>query len=489
MDPAPPEVDQQKPGHAKLGQAELDKPKVDQPGLEQAKLEQGKLDEARPAAAGLAAFASSDFRRYQIARMAVIIGAEAQTVAVAWQVYSITHRALDLGFTGLALFLPNLLFLLPAGHVADRYDRRMVILLCYGLQVFCTGALLASALLGSHNVFFIYAVLFCIGTGRSFSAPASSALIPHLVPEGHFVNAVTWGAAIFQLANIAGPAIGGLLFTLPLQGTLAGAGIVYTVTLVSLVIFLVLIGSLSVRLGRMEPKAASLKVVFAGFEYVRRSSVLLGSLSLDLFVVLLGGATALMPIFAEEILHTGPKGLGMLRAAPALGALTVSLCLARRPLQHKAGHKLFVCVGLFGAATIVFGLSRNLTLSLAALAIAGASDMISVVVRSSVLQLATPPEMRGRVSAVNSMFLGASNELGEFESGATAQWLGAVRATVAGGIGAIIVTGLWSVLFPSLRETDELTSKSLRASLKDTGQQNASHPGQTKTEKAASSPS
>jgi len=401
--------------------------------------------------------------------MAVIVGAEAQTVAVAWQVYSITHRALDLGYTGLALFLPGLFFLLPAGHVADRYDRRQIILLCYSLQIVCTGALLAIAVAGVRDVRLIYSVLFLIGTGRSFSGPASSALIPHLVPEGHFVNAVTWGAAIFQLANIGGPALGGILFTLPLThlmgGVLAGAGIVYIATLCSLVTFLVLIGSLSVRLGRMEHRDISLKVVFAGFQYVRRSSILLGSFSLDLFVVLLGGATALMPIFAQEILHTGPKGLGMLRAAPAMGALAVSLTMARFPLRNKAGLRLFVCVGLFGVATIAFGLSRNLTLSLMALAIAGAADMVSVVVRSSVLQLATPPEMRGRVSAVNSMFLGASNELGEFESGVTAQWLGAVRATVAGGIGALMITGLWAVLFPQLRDADELTAKALRQDL------------------------
>ena len=424
-------------------------------------------------ARGLAAFASRDFRRYQMARAAVIIGAEAQTIAVAWQVYSITHRALDLGFTGLALFLPGLFFLLPAGHVADRYDRRHIILLCYALQIACTGALLAIAVLGLRNVHLIYAVLFLIGTGRSFSGPASSAHIPHLVPEGHFVNAVTWGAAIFQFANIAGPAIGGILFTLPLTqiagGVLTGAGIVYIATLVSLVTFLVLIGSLSVRLGRMEHREISLKVIFAGFQYVRGSSILLGSLSLDLFVVLLGGATALMPIFAQEILHTGPKGLGMLRAAPAVGALTVSLLLARFPLRRNAGIRLFVCVGIFGVGTIVFGLSHNLALSLVALAITGAADMISVVIRSSVLQLATPPEMRGRVSAVNSMFLGASNELGEFESGVTAQWLGAVRATVAGGIGALMVTGLWTILFPTLRDADELTAKALRAHIRPAG--------------------
>ncbi|WP_263349895.1 MFS transporter [Acidicapsa acidisoli] len=432
----------------------------------------GRSPGASPAR-GLAAFASRDFRRYQTARMAVIIGAEAQTVAVAWQVYSITHRALDLGYTGLALFLPGLFFLLPAGHVADRYDRRQIILLCYSLQIVCTSALLAIAVLGLRDVRLIYSVLFLIGTGRSFSGPASSALIPHLVPEGHFVNAVTWGAAIFQLANIGGPALGGILFTLPLShwmgGVLAGAGVVYIATLCSLVTFLVLIGSLSVRLGRMEHRDISLKVVFAGFQYVRRSPILLGSFSLDLFVVLLGGATALMPIFAQEILHTGPKGLGMLRAAPAMGALAVSLTLARFPLRNKAGLRLFIGVGLFGLATIGFGLARNLSLSLMALAIAGAADMVSVVIRSSVLQLATPPEMRGRVSAVNSMFLGASNELGEFESGVTAQWLGAVRATVAGGVGALMVTGLWAVLFPQLRDADELTAKALRQDLRSEG--------------------
>jgi len=422
----------------------------------------------KPPVRGLAAFASRDFRRYQMARAAAIVGAEAQTVAVAWQVYSITHRALDLGYTGLALFLPGLFFLLPAGHVADRFDRRVIILICYSLQVLCTGALLGIAVLGLRNVWLIYGVLFLIGSGRAFSGPASSALVPHLVPEGHFVNAVTWGAAIFQFANITGPAVGGVLFTLPLMwlfgGKLTGAGIVYALNLVLLGVFLALVGSLHVRLGRMEHRAVSLEVVFAGFEYVRRAPVLLGSFSLDLFVVLLGGSVALMPIFAQEILHTGPRGLGMLRAAPAAGALAISFLLARFPLRRRAGLRLFVCVGLFGAATIVFGLSKNLALSLAALAVAGAADMVSVVIRSSVLQLATPPEMRGRVSAVNSLFLAGSNELGEFESGLTAQWMGAVRATVAGGVGALMVTGIWAALFPGLRRTDELTAEALRKS-------------------------
>jgi MFS family permease len=421
----------------------------------------------KPGRRGLEAFASRDFRRYQLARSAVILGAEAQAVAVAWQVYSITHRAIDLGYTGLALFLPGLIFLLPAGHVADRFDRRQVILVCYGLQMFCTLALVVFAREGMHRVFPIYVVLFMIGTGRAFSGPASSALVPHLVPEQHFVNAVTWGGAIFQFANFSGPALGGLLYTLPLarlmSGTrLEGAGIVYIFTMCTQLCFLALVGSLQVRLGRMEHRAASVQVVLAGFRYVWRTQLLLGALSLDLFVVLLGGAVALMPIFASDILHTGPRGLGLLRAAPAVGALTMSLLMARFPINRRAGRRMFIAVGIFGAATVIFGLSRNLWLSLAALAVGGAADMISVIIRGSLLQLATPPEMRGRVSAVNSLFIGASNELGEFESGLTAQWWGAVRATLIGGLGALAVAGAWAAMFPGLRRADALSAEALR---------------------------
>jgi MFS family permease len=420
-----------------------------------------------PPRRGLEAFAFRDFRRYQLARVAVILGAEAQSVAVAWQVYSITHRAIDLGYTGLALFLPGLIFLLPAGHVADRFDRRRVILACYALQVFCTGALVVLARNNTQNILAIYTVLFFVGTGRAFSSPASSALIPHLVPEIHFVNAVTWGGAIFQLANITGPALGGLLFTLPLTGfaadsRLEGAGIVYVFTLGTLVWFLALVVSLHVRPGRMEHRDLSLKVMLAGFQYVRRARILLGSFSLDLFVVLLGGAVALMPIFAHEILHQGPRGLGMLRAAPAVGAVSMSVIMARFPLHRHAGKWLFICVSIFGVATVIFGLSHSLWLSLGSLAVAGAADTISVIIRGSLLQLATPPAMRGRVSAVNSLFIGASNELGEFESGLTAQWWGAVRATVIGGIWSLIVAAVWAGIFPQLRKADELTAESLR---------------------------
>lgn len=413
------------------------------------------------------AFASRDFRHFQLARVAAVLGWSAQSLAVAWQVYAITHRALDLGYTGLAQFLPGLLFLLPAGHIADRFDRRQIVLVCYVLQATSTFALLQMTRSGLHAVFPIYVVLFFMGTGRAFSGPAGSALIPHLVPEHHFVNAVTWGATIFQFATIIGPALGGVLFTLPLAHlipgtTLEGAGIVYVFNLGTLIWALLLVTSLHVRPGRMEHRDLSLKVVLAGFQYMVRMPLLFGAASLDLFAVLLGGAVALTPIFASDILHAGPRGLGMLRSAPAAGAVVMSLLLARFPFRRRAGLRLFICVALFGVATVVFGLSRNLALSLAALFIAGAADAVSVIIRGSLLQLATPPEMRGRVSAVNSLFIGASNELGEFESGLTAQWWGVVRATVVGGVGALVISGLWAVLFPSLRNADELTGEALR---------------------------
>lgn len=417
-------------------------------------------DPSPPGRAG-AAFHSRDFRLYQLARVVVIIGAEAQALAVAWQIYLITHRAIDLGYTGLALFLPGLIFMLPAGHVADRFDRRQVILVCYSLQIFCTAALFLFAFHHMNRILPIYAVLFLIGTGRAFSGPASSALIPHLVPQEHFVNAVTWGSTMFQTATIVGPAVGGVLFTLSVHSRLNGAPLVYLFTLATLVWFLALISMLSVRPGRMEHRAFSKEVILAGLRYVRRTPVLFGSISLDLFAVLLGGAIALMPIFAQDVLHAGARGLGILRAAPAVGALAVSIALAWRPIQHRAGALMYVCVGIFGVATIVFGLSRNMALSIVALVIVGASDMVSVVIRGSILQLATPPEMRGRVSAVSSLFVVTSNELGEFESGLTAQWWGAVRAVIYGGIGTLVVTGLWNVLFPELRDADKLTAESL----------------------------
>ncbi|SNS24879.1 Transmembrane secretion effector [Granulicella rosea] len=416
------------------------------------------------------AFRSRNFRLYQTARLLVILGAEAQSVAVAWQVYQITHSALDLGYTGLALFLPGLFCMLAAGHIADRYNRKNIILACYALQLVCTFGLLYIALTGRFisggHVWPIYAVLVGIGLGRAFSGPASSALLPSLVPKEDFVNAVTWGATVYQTANILGPAVGGLLFTFQFAGAMqrwTGAPIVYLFTLLMLTTFLVLIAMLRPSFEHMEKKAFSLRTMLAGLEYVWRTKLLLGSISLDLFAVLLGGAVALLPIFATEILHAGPQGLGILRATPSLGALVVSLVLTVRPIKHSAGKIMLVCVAIFGSATVVFGLSRSIWLSLLALVAIGASDMISVVIRSSILQLATPPEMRGRVSAVNWLFIGASNEFGEFESGLTAHWFGAVRAVVLGGIGSLMVTGATAAFFPALRHADALTAESLRA--------------------------
>jgi MFS family permease len=413
-----------------------------------------------------AAFSSRNFRRYQLARLLVILGAEAQSVAVAWQIYQLTHSALLLGYTGLALFLPGIFFVLPAGHAADRYDRKTIIIICYVIQAACTGLLLYLSLYGVHNILWIYAILFCIGGGRAFSGPASSAIQPQLVPKGAFVNAMTWGSAVFQIANISGPAVGGLLFTIKLTGALArwtGAPIVYLMTMLSMLAFIALISTLRPRKEITEKKGFSIQTMMDGARYVSRAKLLLGSISLDMFAVLLGGAVSLMPVFAQDILHAGPRGLGILRAAPAIGALCTSVTLARRPIKHHAGKLMLVAVGIFGCATVVFGLSKSLPLSLVALFFIGASDNISVIIRQTILQLGTPPEMRGRVSAINWLFLGASNEFGEYESGLTAHWFGTVRAVVFGGIASVCVTGLWSVFFPRLRNVDALDAQALLA--------------------------
>jgi MFS family permease len=384
-------------------------------------------------------------------------------------VYEITHSALALGYTGLALFLPGIFFVLPAGHVADRYDRRTVILTCYILQALATSLLLWLSLRGLHNIWVVYAILFLIGTGRCFSGPASSALVPTLVPKEHFVNAVTWGASIFQIANATGPMVGGLLFTVSLAtlfggrfARLNGAPLVYCFTLVMLLMFVAMLSVVKPQ-AAAEKKGFTVDTMLAGLRYVVGTRLLLGSISLDLFAVLLGGAVSLMPIFASDILHEGANGLGLLRAMPSLGALSVSLTLLALPIRRRAGKTMLLCVGLFGAATVVFGVSRNVWLSCCALVVIGATDMISVVVRSSILQLATPPEMRGRVSSINWLFLGASNELGEYESGLTAHWWGAVRAVVIGGVASMVVTGTWSLFFPALRHADKLSADDLVA--------------------------
>jgi len=297
----------------------------------------------------------------------------------------------------------------------------------------------------------IFAVLLLVGITRAFSGPASQALVPQLVPEEHFGNAVAWAASIFQASTVLGPAVGGLIY-----GWSHGAHSVYGASACVYVASFAFVLMMHVRTGRMEKKDVSIETLLAGFRYVWEEKIILGSISLDLFAVLLGGAVALLPVYAQDILHVGPRGLGVLRSMPAAGAALMAVLLAHRPLQRRSGAVMFVAVAIFGVSTIVFGLSHSLTISLIALFVVGASDMISVVVRSTLVQIATPPEKRGRVSAVNLLFIGASNELGQFESGITAQWMGAVPAVVFGGIGTLVVVGLWSRLFPELRNLDRL---------------------------------
>jgi MFS family permease len=377
-----------------------------------------------------------------------------QSVALGWQIYQITHRPLDLGYVGLAQFLPGVLLFLIAGHAADRFDRRRILLVCNACYSGCSILFLLHAHRGQARVLPIYAVLVALGVVRAFSGPASQSLVPQLVPAQHFPNAVAWNSAIFQVATILGPAVGGLIY-----GWSGKAQTVYACSAVMYMAATLAVALMHVRTGRMEKKDTSLETLFAGFRYVRNHRLILGSISLDLFAVLLGGAVALLPVYAREILRVGPWGLGVLRSAPAVGAGLTGILLAHRPLRRKAGLTMFYCVALFGAATIVFGISRSMLLSLAALFVVGASDMVSIFVRSTLVQIATPPEMRGRVSAVNLLFVGASNQLGEFESGITAHWFGTVPSVIYGGIGTLVVVALWAWKFPELRQVEQLTMR------------------------------
>lgn len=402
---------------------------------------------------GLAAFRYRDYRWMQMARMLSVIASEMQSVAVAWQVYEITHRAIDLGYVGLAQFLPGILLSLLAGHTADRFDRRRVLLVCYLGYASSSALLLWQSAGHLHQVSVIFAILLLLGTVRAFSGPASQALMPQLVKEEHFPNAVAWSSSIFTTSTILGPALGGLIYAV------GGATPVYAIAVPMYLLSLLSMSLIATRTGRLEKRAASVETVLAGFKYVWRQKVILGSVSLDLFAVLLGGAVALLPIYADQILHVGPRGLGILRSAPAVGAAMMAVLLANRPFRRRAGATMLWCVALFGAATIAFGVSRSFALSLVMLFITGATDMVSVIVRGTVVQIATPPEMRGRVSAVNFLFIGASNEFGEFESGLTAQWFGAVRAVILGGVGTLIVVGIWAWRFPELRKVQTLELK------------------------------
>jgi len=403
--------------------------------------------------AGLAVFRHTNFTLYQIERFCVVAGLEMQSVAVGWQVYEITRRPLDLGLVGLAQFLPTVLLFLLAGHAADRFSRKNLLLICNLGFAICSAVLIEISRWGLRDVRPIFVVLVLLGTVRSFNAPAGRSLLPALVPTEFFPTAVAWNATTFQAATILGPAIGGLLYAL-----FRGPTGVYATSAAACGIATVALTRIRVRPAIRPIEEVSLRTVLAGLHYIWTHKAILGSISLDLFAVLLGGSVALLPVYAREILHTGPWGLGLLRSAPGAGATIMALLLAYRPLRRRVGAIMLWCVAGFGVFTIVFGVSRSLTLSLIALLLVGVTDMVSIVVRSTLVQIATPDEVRGRVNAVDMIFIGASNELGEFESGLTAHWFGTVPAVIIGGAGTLIVVALWAWLFPELRKVDKLTS-------------------------------
>jgi MFS family permease len=398
-----------------------------------------------------AAFASRDYRVYAAARLFNTVAVQMQSVAVGYHVYSITHRPIHLGYVGLAQFLPVVSLSLVAGHAADRFDRRAVALLCILLNAACAVLLLLCSLSPAPSLPAIYATLFVFGVSRTFNAPALTALLPSLVPKADFPNAATWQSTFWEIAAIGGPSLGGAIYAIR-----DAPGPVYIASAFTFGVAGLLLLAVRTRTGRLEQRPPSLSTALAGLRYVWAKKILLGSISLDFFAVFLGGAVALLPVYATDVLHVGPTGFGVLRSAPAVGAGLMALTLAFRPLTQRAGAKMLAGVGIFGAATIVFGLSKSFPLSLLALAVLGAADMVSVVVRMTLEQLATPPEMRGRVSAVNMVFVGASNELGELESGVAASLLGPVPAVVLGGVGTMVVVGLWTLLFPDLRRVDRL---------------------------------
>jgi MFS family permease len=378
-----------------------------------------------------------------VARIAAALGFQMQAVAVGWQVYELTHSTFQLGMVGLVQFVPIVLFTFVAGHAADRYNRRAVFGVSLAAQGLAVCALAVGTSLHWLRIPGIYALVAVVGAARSFQGPANQALLPTLVPKPLVPKAIAWATGAFQTASVVGPALGGLLYAFGAQVPYGAAGALSLVG-ASLMLFLVRGGSPGPR----EP--ATLSSLFSGVTFIRSKPDILGSISLDLFAVLLGGATALLPAFAKDILHTGAWGLGTLRSAPAAGSLLMSVWLARHPVRSGVGRKMFAAVFAFGLSTVLFGLSRWYWLSLASLAVLGAVDTVSVVIRSSLVLLETPDAMRGRVGAVNSLFIGTSNLLGEFESGITAALLGTVTATVAGGVGTLVVAALWMRLFPTL---------------------------------------
>ncbi len=389
------------------------------------------------------------FAFFWLSRVAGSLAMQMQTVAVSWQIYELTNSPFDLGLVGLAQFLPLVSLMLVAGHVADRYDRKTIVRISQVVDGAAMAILAAGTAGGWLTREWILAAVFVFGAARAFQQPTQQTLLPLIVPASLLSRAVAASSSSNQIATIVGPAIGGLLFAV-------SAPLVYA--LCALFYFGAAVLTSLIKVERTPPNRApvTFETVFAGIAYIRKQPVVLGAITLDLFAVLLGGATALLPIFARDVFDTGPWGLGLLRLSPAVGALAMSILLARWPMHRNAGPVMFAAVACFGAATIVFGLSTSFALSMFALAVLGASDMVSVVIRQTLIQLGTPNEMRGRVSAVNSLFIGTSNQLGDFRSGLTAEWFGTIPSVLIGGIGTLIVVAASLKLFPQLARIDSV---------------------------------
>ncbi|KQV20482.1 MFS transporter [Rhizobium sp. Root1203] len=396
-----------------------------------------------------AAFRHSSYTRFFFARFLLSFSQQIVSVAVGWQMYDQTGSAIYLGLIGLVQFLPSLLLILVTGSVADRHNRRAIAAVCSLVSALCTLALLVMTMTGTFSPIPVFAVLLVFGIERAFMSPAVQSLAPNLVPPEHLSNAIAWNSSSWQLAAITGPVLGGLLYGV-------NAHTAYVVAVVFAGLGAALLYTIPKPMQKTTGEAKSWDIILGGFRFIRAEKVVLGAISLDLFAVLLGGATALMPIFARDILTLGPWGLGLLRSAPGLGAIVMAVLLAWYPLKHRAGIYMFIGVALFGLGTIVFGFSKSTELSIAALALMGAADMISVYVRESLIALWTPDQLRGRVNAVNMVFVGASNELGEFRAGTMASIFGAVPAVIIGGIGTLAVAAIWATSFPQLRKIDTL---------------------------------
>lgn len=398
------------------------------------------------------AFSYVGFRFFWLTTLLVSFAVQIMSVSIAWQIYDVTGNVLLLGLVGLSLFLPALVLILVTGLTADRFNRRGIMAVCLGVELLCALGFLALVNAEAHEVWPIFGILIVLGTARAFWGPAAQSLAPNLVPPLALSNAITVNASAWQFASIMGPAAGGLLYGVAPIVAFGTAGALLLVAMVCVLLI--------PRPARRESQqATSLDTMLAGFRYIFSNKVVLGAISLDMFAVLMGGAVALLPVYVKDILHAGPQELGALRAAPGIGAIVMALYLTRFPIRDNAGKVLFLFVGLFGVFTVVFGLSTTVWISIPALVLVGAADMVSVTIRETIMQLWTPEAVRGRVNAVNSVFVGASNELGEFRAGTVAHFIGPVAAVVVGGFGAVAIAVIWSRAFPGLRNQRTLDKK------------------------------